>query len=1059
VLTVGSTIEWVRYGRAAGEALAAAIGKAKGGDPLAPVTVVVPSNHVGVGARRLLASGALGDVSSAGRGIAAVTFLTPYRLAELLGARRLAASGKRPVSTPVIAAALRAALAADPGVFHLVARHPATELALVEAYRELRDLSPQGLDALAGTGDRASDVVTLHRAARAALEPAWYDEQDLTVAAVEAVEQGDRFVATLGSIVVHLPQRVSRHSGALLAAVAQECDTTVLAGATGSARADAEVVTSLRRMGWEGSRAVGFGGGTVVDTARTRILTCSDADDEVRAAVREVVEAARTGTPLDRMAILHASPEPYSRLVHEHLAAAGVPANGASMIPLSARVAGRVLLELLALPISGFSRDHVFAWLTAAPMRHDGRLVPVAAWERLSRDAGVVAGRDDWVTRLDRYADEHGARAEAAGSDPDVGWRAERDRTEAARARSLRDFVVSVIDDLDDVAISTRSWSDHAAWAGRWLATALGGPDERNLWPAVERRAAERVEHALRRLAALDGVEGPVTLEVFDRTLRLELESDLGRVGRLGEGVLVGGIGMGVGLDLDLLVVVGLVEGSFPAAVREDSLLPDAERAAADGELELRRNRTDRQHRELLASLAGASRHLLVVPRGDLRRSSDRVPSRFVVELAGAMAGERWWSDDVLGGDRVWLTHQASFDAGLRRPGFPATAQEHRLRSLLAAAPSRVDAAAMGAAAGAGVTAAAEVVVARRSDRFTRFDGRVVGVDIPSPADRPVSPTGLEKWAKCPFHFLVEEVLRARPIEKPEEALEITAMDKGNVVHAVLERFVVEALEAGVPAPDMAWQPSDHDALDRIAADVFAEYERLGRTGRPIFWRRDRRRLSADLHRWLDLDSDRRRERGTRPVAAELRFGFGGAALDAVPLALPDGRTVRFRGSADRVDLAGDGTIHVVDYKSGGTRSFEGICDDDPDVRGTKLQLPVYAAAARAQQGRPTAPVRAEYWFVSSKGGFKEVGFLVTDELLTRIGETLGTIVGGIEAGVFVNRPSGNSTNPWTDCTSCEPDGLGVVELRRAFERMRHDPALTPYADFAEPPETTDDDD
>ena len=100
-------IRWVRYGRPAAEAVRSAISQAKGDEPLAPVSVVVPSNYVGVATRRLLASGALGPVSHRGIGVAAVSFVTVYRLAELLGSTRLAAGGRRPVSTPVIAAALR----------------------------------------------------------------------------------------------------------------------------------------------------------------------------------------------------------------------------------------------------------------------------------------------------------------------------------------------------------------------------------------------------------------------------------------------------------------------------------------------------------------------------------------------------------------------------------------------------------------------------------------------------------------------------------------------------------------------------------------------------------------------------------------------------------------------------------------------------------------------------------------------------------------------------------------------------------------------------------------
>jgi ATP-dependent helicase/nuclease subunit B len=158
--------KWVPYGPSAAIGLQAAISQAKGDEPLTPVTVIVPSNYVGVATRRQLGSGALGPVCNRGIGIAAVSFLTVYRMAELLGASRLAGAGRRPVSTPVIAASLRAALVENPGIFAPVSDHAATETALVAAYRELRDLSPGALDSLARRSKRAADVVRLHRMAR-----------------------------------------------------------------------------------------------------------------------------------------------------------------------------------------------------------------------------------------------------------------------------------------------------------------------------------------------------------------------------------------------------------------------------------------------------------------------------------------------------------------------------------------------------------------------------------------------------------------------------------------------------------------------------------------------------------------------------------------------------------------------------------------------------------------------------------------------------------------------------------------------------------------------------
>jgi RecB family exonuclease len=1054
---MGLQVVWTGYGRDAALALRDAVAAAKGGEPLAPVTVVVPSNHVGVAARRLLASGALGPVAGRGVGLAAVTFVTPYRLAELLGAPTLASQGKRPVSTPVLAAAMRAELTAGAGLFAPVAPHPATESALVSTYRELRDLSPAALAALAGSGDRAREVVRLHQAARARLQPKWSDEEDLLSAATALA--GSPAVAELGALVVHLPQRLTQHSAGLLRALAEHLPTTVIAGSTGVAEADAEVLASLRRLGVDVSGAAGVGDPTPVSPDRTTILTASDSDEEVRSAVRVVVDAVRAGTRLDRIAVLHASPEPYARLAHEQLHAAGLRTNGAAVLPLAARMAGRTLLELLALPASGFRRQDVLAWLSSAPVLFDGRWAPTTAWERLSREAAVVAGRDDWDVRLAQLADQQDARAETAQHDADQpGWVADQARSLAGRARDLRRFILRMIDDLAGADAQARRWSEHAAWAQRWLHELLGQAARRDGWPEPERKAAERVEVALDRLGALDAVEGPVHLDVFTRTLEQELEADLGRVGRLGDGVLVGSVEMGIGLDLDLVVVLGLAEGSFPATVHDDSLLPDRERARTAGELGLRADRIGRQQHHLLGALAGARRHLLCVPRGDLRKSVERVPSRWVLELAAALdgdsssgpdSGRRWWGADLLAAREPWVCHVDSFDAGLRHMGSPATAQEHRLRALLARGGT------LSATDDPRTAAGAEVIAARRSAAFTRFDGNLAGLVVPSPVDTITSPTRLERWAACPHAHLVQDLLGASPVDNPEEALMISPLEKGSLIHKVLEDFITEVLAgpaAGRPAPLQPWSAAHHRRIEELGNLHCDAWEAQGLTGRPIFWKRDRRRILADLHDFLHHDDVHRAGHHTTPIAAELGFGFPGEG-EAVAVALPDGRSLRFRGRADRLDVAADGTLEVVDYKTGKLNDgYKAITDADPVAAGTKLQLPIYGLAARAQHGHPATPVRAEYWFVTRVGKFNRAGYDITDDVLDHTRATLGVIIAGIEAGRFPPHPdAAASTNPFVGCRVCNPDGLGIVELRQQWEHKRHDPAMAPYADLAEP--------
>jgi hypothetical protein len=170
-----------------------------------------------------------------------------------------------------------------------------------------------------------------------------------------------------------------------------------------------------------------------------------------------------------------------------------------------------------------------------------------------------------------------------------------------------------------------------------------------------------------------------------------------------------------------------------------------------------------------------------------------------------------------------------------------------------------------------------------------------------------------------------------------------------------------------------------------------------------------------------------------------------------VPFPLPDGRSVPMRGNADRVDLGADGTIHVTDYKTG--NAYDEIPLDDPSVGGTRLQLAIYGQAARQAQGQPDATVRADYWFATPKGQFKLVGYEVTSGIVEQVGESIGRIVDGIEAGVFVPRPEPPGYRFYVTCEFCEPDSLGTTELWRQWIRKIEDPALAGYLELISDPD------
>jgi hypothetical protein len=629
----------VAHGRPAAAALRDAIDGYKGGDVLAPVTVVVPNNFAGLSMRRLLASGALGPVAGVD-GLANVGFHTPGALAALLAAPDLARGRRVPLSPPVLVSTMRRVLADDPGLFAGVVDHPATERALAAAYLELSEATAETLERLARQSARAAAVVRLIGQARDRLD-GWHDDRRAADVATGAVGQRHDLLAPLGPVVWYLPDRTPPSALRLLAAIAERVPFTVVAALTGVPALDELVRSALASVStWSGSSPVEPADPVPESPGQgTRIVSVPDTDEEVRTALREVLARVDDGAPLDRMAILYPAREPYLLALHEQLTAAAVPFNGPAAQTLGQTIVGRTLLGLLALPDHGFRRDDVTALLAAAPLRQaDGRPVSATRWDRISRRAGVVATPEGWQQRLADFVDR--SRSVIADADLSPGRR-EAAARDVESASTLQAFVAQLVTDLD-VERSAVGWAERAAWAKTLLERYLGEVRLR-AWPEHEQQALERVHGALDRLATLDVVEPGPSIAVFRHMLETELDVAARRHGRFGEGLLVTSVHLALGLDLDTVVVLGLAEGTFPARPRDNVLLPDREREAATAdrlELPIRRQGVLDDRRALHAALAAAPDRLLLFPRGDVRRGRQRLPSRWLLEIANELSDD-----------------------------------------------------------------------------------------------------------------------------------------------------------------------------------------------------------------------------------------------------------------------------------------------------------------------------------------------------------------------------------------------------------------------------------
>lgn len=1054
------------YGAPALEALCEEVGEARteGGHFLAPVTVVVGEHRLAIVTRRALAA----------RGLIGVDCTSLRELAERLAGEALAAQGRRPASAPVLAGAVRQVLQTPAaGMFGEVRDHLATERALVETHRTLRDLAERELETLARSSPRAADVVAVSRQVRRRLAAGgFHDEHDLLTEATQLVGGGQLdALAGLGRMVLFLPQRLGSPALDLLAALASAVDGfTVLAGCCGDEEADAPVAAVVRRLaGAESWRPVAGPA-----PAPTRIIAVPDADEEVRTALRGVVEALRRGVPLQRMAVLYGRRDPYARLLADHLHAAELTFNGPSARPLTESVLGRFLLGLLGLPARRYSRSDVMAWLSAAPIRFarddggDGRWrpVPVAAWERISRRAGVIDGAGEWERRLEAYCANRRSEMDRLGEDSD--WRRAHIARDVATAEGLRRFMDDVLT-RGGTASDLGTWRQLAQWAERSIRDLVGGAEWREgNWPSHEQAAAERVEACLERLGGLDRVDPAPDLARFRRALEAELVAGRGRQGRTGHGLLIGPVGLALGEDLECVWVLGMAEGVFPGQAVEDSLLSETECAAVPEALPDPPARLADDHRRFLAALAGTSgERTLLYPRGDLRRTADRLPSRWLLAAAQALQdtglGE---ADGLVGSGGLAELPGGTFrdvpspTAALRACAFPPTPQEYDLRALL---DHRTAGGSLPehplAAPGAPLEPAVTMLAARRSSAFTRFDGNLAGCDIADPAagERAVSATQLEMWPTCPHGYFMRYMLGVEPIDRPERELRISPLERGDLIHTILDRFLSETLVAGAPEPTTGWGDAGRRRLTEIAAEAFAEREGQGRVGQEVFWGPERSRIHRELLAFLDVDEQWRRDRDCVPWASEKGFGMPPRrreeeSLPPAEVPLGDGRTIRLRGAVDRIDLTAAGTVVVVDYKTGRSHVYQRLGEQPWAIyagsgprRGPKrpalprLQLPLYAQAVRGMPGAG-AEVIAGYWFVTAGEDFRWLPLPPDAPVEAELQWTLAGICEGISGGVFPAYPRPRS-HP-SHCDYCDADRHRAAELTVQILRKAGSPEL-----------------
>jgi RecB family exonuclease len=260
------------------------------------------------------------------------------------------------------------------------------------------------------------------------------------------------------------------------------------------------------------------------------------------------------------------------------------------------------------------------------------------------------------------------------------------------------------------------------------------------------------------------------------------------------------------------------------------------------------------------------------------------------------------------------------------------------------------------------------------------------------------SATSLAHYSVCPYRFFLSRVLRLAARSEPEETLEISPADVGSFAHRLIERFVTRFLQQ-----DEGWDAYLQSAEEILAAIVEEELATMapGVTGLPVSWQIIREEIEADLRAYL-AEERGNLEEGWRPVAAERWF-------EDVPISAGVW-SLKIRGAIDRLDRKSD-ALRVVDYKTGR------VWDKADGYRtGGSLQLPLYLKAACYQEGAAQDVSRAEFHFLTRRGGYARLALTGDDLRDGRLEDVLSHMATGISQGGFFYWPGSGRSN----CRLCD---------------------------------------
>ena len=629
---------------------------------------------------------------------------------------------------------------------------------------------------------------------------------------------------------------------------------------------------------------------------------------EVRSALRWVkARVLRDGMRLSDVAILARDLEPYRPFLEETAAEFGIPLRIVGGQPLNENPAVASFLALLSLPAEDWPRRALIeAWRSPyfdwTEQGIDSSSVTML--DEISRVGRVSQGLSQWREAFEMWEkrwvvadDEDGdsllPQGEGAGVRESFESFVEL-LTPPSRAE-MREYVAFVESLIGDDPALLTAFSERESDG----LNIVGRARENTATSERDVAALRAFKDVLCGLVLAESVLDNDTLEYVDfyKDLRGAVES-AAFTAAAESGVFAASALDGRGLSFEAVVLMGLSEGEFPKQEREDILLRESDRARLrERGLPLESKLHGDEATFFYQAITRGRRRLLLTRPYLAEDGQVWEPSPFWAEIT-RISGIK---PEVRVRDDIGLTDSAEAASKVE---WVESARDFDIH----------------------IKNGIEVLKARMNPKAEGiYEGELFDLSERFDAAHGWSASRLESYGTCPFEFFVAYAMELEPRTEAEEGFDVRML--GSMLHKILE----EAYGGG---------PSTSRRVTETAQKVFASAPEEYGFRPTALWTQQQAELMRVLEKTIqELDKI---SQGYAPRKMEARFGMGEPSL----VLKTSAGQVRLHGYIDRLDVAPDGTLRVIDYKAGSTPISASHLKE-----GRRLQLPIYALAAREALG------------------------------------------------------------------------------------------------------------